>query len=137
MKICRRILVVDDEAGVLFVMKDALGRLGDEYEIVTAMNGREALHEVSSCPFDLVITDLRMPDITGNELTAAIKTLSPRTVVIWMTAYGCHKMRAVAKRLNVYACLDKPVEVSDIWQIVREALDSNQTPPVRTSKQAT
>jgi two-component system response regulator HydG len=128
LEIRRRILVVDDEAGVLFVMEDALGRLGDEYEIVTARNGRDALHEINARPFDLVITDVRMPDITGNELTAAIKTLSPHTAVIWMTAYGCHKMRAAARRLNVYACLDKPVEISEIWRIVLEALESSQTP---------
>jgi len=118
----KRILVVDDEVNVLFIMHDALIRLGSEYEIVTAQNGHEALGKVRAMPFDLVFTDLRMPDMDGVELTEAIKTVNPNTVVIWMTAYGCHNVRAEAAWLMIYECLDKPVEVAEIWRVAREAL---------------
>lgn len=121
----RRILVVDDEENVLFVMHDALTRLGAEYEIVTAQNGHEALDKVRATPFDLVITDLRMPGLDGVALTEAIKALNPGTVVIWMTAYGCHNVQDAAARLMVYTCLEKPVEVAAIWRTVREALESS------------
>ena len=120
----KRILVVDDEVNVLFIMHDALIRLGSEYEIVTAQNGHEALGKVRAMPFDLVFTDLRMPDMDGVKLTEAIKTVNPNTVVIWMTAYGCHSVRAEAARLMIHDCLDKPVEVAEIWRIAREALQS-------------
>lgn len=120
----KRILVVDDELNVLFVMHDALTRLGDEYEIVTAQNGQEALDKIKTVSFDLAITDLRMPGLDGVELTEAIKALHPSTVVIWMTAYGCHNVKDEATRLAVYACLEKPVEVAEIWRVVREALES-------------
>jgi DNA-binding NtrC family response regulator len=132
----KRILVVDDEVNVLFIMHDALIRLGSEYEIVTAQNGHEALGKVRAMPFDLVFTDLRMPDMDGVELTEAIKTVNPNTVVIWMTAYGCHSVRAEAVQLMVYDCLDKPVEVAEIWRIAREALESTggQDPTIKSGR---
>ena len=124
MDLRKRILIIDDEVNVLFVMHDALAKLGDEVEIVTAQSGHEAMRKAIEMPFDLVITDLRIPDLDGVELTRAIKTLNPETVVIWMTAYGYHTVSDAAVRLMVYRCLDKPVEVAEIRRIVREALES-------------
>ena len=126
MDLRKRILIIDDEVNVLFVMHDALAKLGDEVEIVTAQSGHEAMRKAIEMPFDLVITDLRIPDLDGVELTRAIKTLNPETVVIWMTAYGYHNVSDVAVRLMVYRCLDKPVEVAEIRRIVREALESTE-----------
>ena len=120
----RRILIIDDEVNVLFVMHDALAKLDDEVEIVTAQGGHEAMRKAIATPFDLIITDLRMPDLDGVELTRAIRTLNPDTVVIWMTAYGYHEVSDTAARLMVFRCLDKPVEVAEIRRIVREALES-------------
>jgi DNA-binding NtrC family response regulator len=118
----KRILVVDDDERVLFVFHDTLVRLGAEYEIVTARSGRQALDKARELPFDLVITDLRMPDVGGVELTEAIRASNSTTVVIWMTAYGCHRFSTEAARLAVYRCLDKPLEVGEIRRIVWQAL---------------
>ena len=120
----KRILVVDDDERVLFVFHDALVRLGSEYEIVTARNGRTAQEKVRETPFDLIITDLRMPDVDGIALTEAIRAHHAGATVIWMTAYGCHSVRAEAARLAVYRCLDKPLEISEIRDTVREALNA-------------
>ena len=121
---CKHILVVDDDERVLFVLRRALMRLSDGYEIVTAQNGREALDEINARPFDLVITDLRMPGMDGVGLTEKIRALSSDTVVIWITAYGCHKVEAEAARLSVYECLEKPLKVTEIRRVVQEALRS-------------
>jgi DNA-binding NtrC family response regulator len=128
----KRILVVDDDERVLFVLHDTLIRLGSGYEIVTAQSGYEALDKAREVPFDLIITDLRMPGMDGVELTEAVRTLSPGTVVIWITAYGSQETNAEAQRLGVYRCLDKPLEVTEIRQIAREALEAagRQTPDV-------
>lgn len=120
----KRILVVDDDERVLFVLHDILAGLGSEYEIVTAQNGYEALDKARGIPFDLLITDLRMPGMDGVELTEAVRTLSPSTVVIWITAYGSQETNAEARRLGVYCCLDKPLEVAEIRQTAREALEA-------------
>jgi len=120
----RRILIVDDDEQVLFVLHMILTRTDGEYEIKTARNGREALKNAAETSFDLLITDLRMPDMGGVALTKVITALNPSTTVIWMTAYGCNLSRADAKRLRVYRCLDKPVEIGEIRQVVREALQA-------------
>ena len=128
----KRILVVDDDERVLFVLHDILAGLGNQYEVVTAQTGYEALDKAREMPFDLLIADLRMPGMDGVELTEAVRALSPSTVVIWITAYGSQETDAEAVRLAVYRCLDKPLEVTKIRQIAREALEAagRQTPDV-------
>ena len=120
----KRILVVDDDERVLFVLHDILAGLGNQYEVVTAQSGYEALDKARKKPFDLLVADLRMPGLDGVELTEAVRTLSPSTVVIWITAYGSQETNAEARRLGVYRCLDKPLEVAEIRQIAREALET-------------
>jgi len=124
MRATRRILVVDDDPMVLFVFHDTLRALGDAYEIVTTQSGLNALDEVKEEPFDLVITDLNMPDLNGVELTEAIRQTSPDTAVVWITAYGCHSVPTDAARLEIHRCCDKPLEVDEILQVAREALDT-------------
>ena len=117
-----RILIVDDDPMVLFVFRDTLRELGDAYEIVTTQSGLKAMHEVNARPFDLVITDLNMPDLDGVELAKAIRQTSPDTAVVWITAYGCYSMSSETARLGIHRCYDKPLEVDEILQIAREAL---------------
>jgi len=120
---CKRILAIDDDERVLFVLRRTLMRVRNGYEIVTARNSREALDEINARPFDLVITDLRMPGMDGVGLTEKIRALSSDTVVIWITAYGCHTVEAAAARLSVYRCLEKPLKVDEIRHVAREALE--------------
>jgi DNA-binding NtrC family response regulator len=121
----KRILVVDDDETVLFVFHDTLKRLGEGYQIVTSPSGVEALEKFKEQPFDLVITDLSMPDLGGVELTEAIKNLDPSTVVVWITAYGCHNVYSEAVQLGVHLCRDKPLEVDEILRIARDALQAH------------
>lgn len=123
MSVRKRILIVDDDEQVLFVLDRILSRKDNKYEITAARNGREALKNAMATRFDLLITDLRMPDMGGVALTEAVTALNAGTVVIWMTAYGCNLSRADAKRLGIYRCLDKPVEIDEIRQVVRGALE--------------
>ena len=124
MNVRKRILIVDDDEQVLFVLHRILARTDGGYEIVTARNGQEALKNATETRFDLLITDLRMPDMGGVTLTKAITALNTSTIVIWMTAYGCNLSRADAKRLGIYRCLDKPVEIGEIRQVVQETLEA-------------
>ncbi len=122
MSVRKRILVVDDEEPVLFVLSAGLAMLGEEYEIVTAQTGRKALDKIKERAFDLVIADIRMSDINGLQLTEIIRALNPAAIVIWITAYDCYELRGEADRLGVYRCLDKPLEIEDIRGVVRDAL---------------
>jgi len=120
----RRILVVDDEARVLLILAEALKRLGNGYEIVTSASGADALEKARQKAFDLVITDLKMSNMGGQELTRNIKELSPDTAVIWITAYGCHNVSREFAALGVYCCLDKPLEIGVIRRAAVDALKS-------------
>ena len=118
----KRILVVDDEEGLLDVLGHSLGKLDKKYQIVTARNGQEALTMARETQFDLIITDLRMPGMGGVELTEAIRDLSPRTQVIWLTAYDNRSARDEARRLAIYRFLTKPVNLAEIGHLAEGAL---------------
>lgn len=118
----RHILVVDDDERVLFILDRTLATLSNEHKIATAQNGQEALEKVKQTLFDVVITDLVMPGMDGVALTEAIGAQSPDTIVIWVTAHGCHRFNSEAARLSVYQCLEKPLRVADIREAVRKAL---------------
>jgi DNA-binding NtrC family response regulator len=119
-----RILVVDDDERVLFVLRRALLAFQNGYEIVTAQDGHKALDRVKEIPFDLLITDLKMPGVDGIALTQAIRDLNSGTVVVWITAYGCAQVSNEATRLSVYECLEKPLRIDKIRRVVREALEN-------------
>jgi CheY-like chemotaxis protein len=122
MSTAKRVLVVDDEDKILFVLSRALARLGAECQVHTASSGKEALEMAQEASFDLIVTDLRMPEMDGIVLTQALRSLAFDPVVIWMTAYNCCTMEAEAERLRVHRCLDKPIEIGEIRRIVSEAL---------------
>jgi DNA-binding NtrC family response regulator len=118
----KRILLVDDDEGVLFVLQHALTTLDNDYEIATARHGQTALTRMREDAFDVVVTDLRMPDMDGVELTEAVRELDPTAIVIWITAYDCYRRRDEAARLQVYRCLDKPLEIHEIRDTVSAAV---------------
>jgi DNA-binding NtrC family response regulator len=64
-----------------------------------------------------------MPGIDGLEMTERIRAAAPDVPVIWITAHGCHRFESRAKALCVFRCLDKPLEISAIRRVAREALD--------------
>jgi CheY-like chemotaxis protein len=122
----KRILVVDDEPLVLLILHDTLVTPGQEYEVVACSSGQEALDQLTQGRFDLLLTDLRMPDVSGIALTEAVRDQEMDTPVIWLTAYGSEEVREESMRLGVSYCLDKPVGTDRLLQIVREVLDPNQ-----------
>ena len=121
------ILIVDDEKRVLFVLKNALSRLDDSLKVMTADTGQDALGKMADERYDLVITDLIMPDMGGVELTRQIRARENSPAVVWMTAYGCQSFMAEMEKLGVYRCIEKPVEIAQIRQVAREALRQNET----------
>ena len=121
-----RILVVDDDERVLFVLRRALLTSQNGYEIVTAQDGHKALDKAKEIPFDLLITDLKMLGMDGIALTQAIRDLNFGTVVVWITAYGCAQVSDEVRRLSVYECLEKPLRIDEIRRVVQEALKNTR-----------
>lgn len=118
----KRILVIDDDELLLFVWNHALKKIENEYEIETTSDGYEALRRIREEHFDLVVTDLLMPDVNGYELTEAIRDLHPDMPVIWLSGSSEKKVLAEAERLRVNRRLDKPLSASEIRDAVVEAL---------------
>ncbi|MBT5868054.1 MAG: sigma-54-dependent Fis family transcriptional regulator [Nitrospinaceae bacterium] len=82
----KKILIVDDESEMRVALETTLQR--EDYQLVCAEDGKQALDELENQDFDLVLTDVRMPKLNGLELLRAIKESSPKTPVVMMTAYG-------------------------------------------------
>ena len=116
-----RILVVDDEVSTLTLFQRSLEKEG--YAVVCAASGEEALQQLTSNWFDLAISDLRMPGLTGIEFVQKAKALSPTMPCIVLTGYGTvHSAVAVMKE-GAYDYLTKPVNDDELKLVVRKALD--------------
>jgi two-component system response regulator HydG len=121
----KHLLLVDDDDRMLFVLHRALTRSEDGYQVAMARTASEALAKIRAGGVDLLITDLVMAaDMDGVELTKAVRALEPQVIVVWMTAFGCHKVARTAAELSVYTCLNKPVRIGKIRQVIRQALDT-------------
>jgi signal transduction histidine kinase len=125
-----RILVVDDESNVLLTLKVILQEEG--YRVDTASDGLEAVEAIRSNHYDLVLTDLKMPEVDGLELLAELQKSSPTTVTIMMTGYGSVDTAIDAVRLGAYEYLLKPMEVVDLKLAVRRSLERKRLSEVDT-----
>jgi CheY-like chemotaxis protein len=118
----RRILVVDDEESVAFFLGETLDQLGPEYQVRTACSAEEALRRIADEPFDLIVTDLRMPGTDGLDLSRQVREISPCTRTILITAYGDDVVEDEARRLGVYRYITKPFTTDEFLQVVEGAL---------------
>lgn len=103
-----KVLIIDDDPSVLRTCERALSP--GNYEIRTALNGDSALQLLREEEFDIVLTDLRLPDITGLDVLKEIKSRAPDTEVIVMTAFGTIEKAVEAVKLGAYDFITKPFE---------------------------
>ncbi len=116
-----RILVVDDEPPQLEILRLILGSEG--YEVATAASGRGALAALRRQPFDLVLTDLKMPDLSGIALLEEILRAQPGTCVVLMTAHGSIDSAVEAMRKGAFDYLTKPLDREVLLLAVSRALE--------------
>ncbi len=119
-----KILVVDDEQSLRDVLSIMLKRAG--YAVTSAMDGEEAIELLNREIFDLVITDLRMPKIDGMEVLKAVKSASPETVVLIITAFASADSAVEAMKQGAYDYLTKPFQVDEVQLIIRNALEKRR-----------
>ena len=104
----KHILVVDDEPRVAFFLSKALEHADRDYDVSIAHSGEEALEIISRSSIDLLVTDLRMPGISGIELMRWVRTSSPKTRTILITAYGEFDLAVRAIKAGAHDFLVKP-----------------------------
>ena len=119
-----KILVIDDEDIVLISCKRAL--LPEGFEVKTAQNGIEGLKMIEEERFDLVFTDLKMPDIDGMEVLRIIKQRWPETGVIIITGYQTVDSAVKAIKLGAYDYIEKPFTPDGIINAVNSALEERK-----------
>jgi len=118
-----KILIVDDESGILYFIQNMF--LADGYEVVIARNGEEAIESVKKDMVDLVITDLRMPRMDGMQLLRELKGgLASSLPVIMLTAYASDETAIEAKKLGAFTYMAKPFNVAGLLGVVKRALCS-------------
>ena len=118
-----RILLVDDEEMQCDLLKGFLEKQG--YEVAAATNGREALRLFSEMPFQLILIDHRMPDLTGDEVLEKMKEINPLIRSIMITAFGSVDTAVRVMKLGADDFLEKPVDLSRLLekiQMIEQAL---------------
>jgi two-component system response regulator PilR (NtrC family) len=119
-----KILVVDDEQSLREVLSIMLKRAG--YAVTSVADGEEAIEQLNKEIFDLVITDLRMPKADGMEVLKAVKSASPDTVVLIITAFATADSAVEAMKQGAYDYLTKPFQVDEVQLIIRNALEKRR-----------
>jgi CheY-like chemotaxis protein len=122
----KRILIVDDEPNVTLVLSRSLRKLGDNYHVETAQSGHEALTMLEAESYALVITDYKMPKMSGLDLAIAVREVAPQTQVVLMTAHGTGALRNMAGDMELDGYIDKPFTMDQIREIVEAAVSSTE-----------
>ena len=119
----KTILIVDDEASLILSLKAGFEAYSDQFNVCTAENGRAAVAILESQPIDLVVTDLKMPEMDGFELLAHLKNNFPMIPAIVMTAFNTPEIENRIDKLMSITLLDKPVEFDNLTQRITDILN--------------
>lgn len=119
-----RVLVVDDEENVLITIEAILKM--DGYEIDTALTGERALELIRQNEYDVVLTDLRLEDMSGQDVLAAVREATPATVSVMLTGYASLDSALAALREGAYDYLIKPSDPEELRATVRRGLERRQ-----------
>lgn len=104
------LLIVDDEESFLLSLIDLLKEHEEKFMIVSANNGKEAIEVLRSQSIDLVITDLKMPEMDGYQLLATISSEKPHVPVIVMTAFGTPEIEDEIMEMGAFQFIEKPID---------------------------
>lgn len=123
-----KVLCVDDEPSIVRSLQWLLQK---QFEVLTATSGAEAIELVKQHDFDVVISDQRMPVMTGVEVLREVRRLSPRTMRILLTGYS--DMHAIVRSVNeseVFRFINKPWNIAELPKVVDQAINIAKTQPV-------
>jgi two-component system response regulator PilR (NtrC family) len=116
-----KVLVVDNEKSMRDFLSIVLKKEG--YFVETAEDGDQALKVLEKDIFDLVLTDMKMPRMSGLDLLKGLKELSPETIIIMMTAYASAETAVEAMKEGAYDYLTKPFQIDEVKLIIKNALE--------------
>ena len=115
-----KVLIIDDDPSILGVITEILKTGG--YEVVATPNGRSGIKELEDNWFDLVLTDLKMPEIGGMEVLDHVVNKSPETQCIILTGYGTIHSSVDAIKMGAFDYITKPITANELLVVVEKAL---------------
>jgi two-component system, NtrC family, response regulator HydG len=118
------LLVADDDPGLRESLERTLTREG--YRVILASDGNAALERLQAGGIDLVLTDLKMPGLTGIEVLRAAKAIAPDVDVILLTAFGTVEEAVKAMKEGAYDFLTKPFQRAQVLRLIRQALERRE-----------
>ncbi len=122
----QRLLIIDDERDMLQGLQRLLSLELTEVEVDICSDPRKALRMLQEKSHDLVLLDIRMPDVDGLDLLERIKELDPWITVIMMTAYGSIEIAVQSMKRGAYDFITKPFEMEDMLKLLRKGLERSQ-----------
>jgi DNA-binding NtrC family response regulator len=117
-----RILVVDDEEALRIVLSSELE--GEGYQVSNAADGQEAINILNKQEFDLVLLDIKMPNVDGFEVLKFVKERWPKTKVVMLTGFADLKNAIESKKLGAEDFISKPYDLVDLLTTVERVLTS-------------
>ena len=128
-QVAKRILIVEDEATLSYFLAHSLMSEVRDYEVVTARDGETAVSKMEERSFDLVISDIVLPQMDGLSLLRETRKQWPDTKVILMTAYGSPEVRRRAEQMGAFAYIEKPFIYGKMRDLVMRALHGARAAP--------
>lgn len=127
-----RVLLVDDQREIRHALRDAIETLGADFFVLAVPSGEEALLDLSSNSYDLLITDVRLPGITGLELIRKVKKIHSEINIILMTGLLEPHIRQEVADAGAAAFFLKPIEIADFLDAVERAVGLVDASPIST-----
>jgi len=118
----KKILIVDDEEDLTWSISKGLSRDGETLEVYCVNSGSTALEMLQKDHFDLMVTDIRMPGVSGLRLLKEVKDHHPSTKVILMTAYGSMEIKEALVQSGMQAYIEKPFEFNELRNLIYRCL---------------
>ncbi len=115
----KRILIVDDEENMLNSLHRLLRR---EYEVVLSTSAKEAIRNINKQTIDLLITDLRMPEMDGIDLIREIREMSPKMGIVMLTGDGGIDSYLEAMDLGTFEYLTKPFDNEILLRVIKKIM---------------
>jgi len=118
----KKVLIVDDEEILTWIMSKTLAKDRKRYEVLVANDCSKALQIMDEVPIDLVITDIRMPGMSGLDMIEEVRQRHPDTKVIVMTAYGSPEIQKEAINRGCLYYLEKPFKIEELRSLILDAI---------------
>ncbi len=114
-----RLLIVDDEVRFIETLSRRLGLR--DFDVTAVTSGKEALKTARQHQFDLAIVDLKMPEMSGEQLLGFLKERDPRIEVVVLTGHGSIDSAVSCTKLGAFCYLQKPCETDELLRVLKEA----------------